>query len=155
LAALTTLIRFVGGIFIDWGDTDFYSACHEIFGVIAVQHTQLNYRTLGLGAALLVVLVFAGKSAFSEGLSAREKSPPILTNNTTGSCDPELAQADLVPGTDVDGNPVAGVDLPTGPIPYPGQIAVPLRARAGRSPAYVTVDGAKLGPLLNPASACN
>jgi hypothetical protein len=154
LAALTTLIRFVGGIFIDWGDTDFYGACHEIFGVIAVQHTQLNYRTFGLGAALLVVLVFAGKSAFSEGLSARGKSPPILTNNPTGSCDPELAQADLVPGTDVDGYPVAGADLPSGPIPYRGQIEVPLKARHGRAPAYVVVDGAKLDPLLNPASAC-
>jgi hypothetical protein len=104
------------------------------------------------------VLVFAGKSAFSEGFSARGKSPPILTNNPagnlTGSCDPELAEADLVPGADVDGNPVAGADLPSGPIPYRGQIQVPLKARHGRAPAYVAVDGAKLDPLLNPASAC-
>lgn len=117
-----------------------------------MQHTQLNYRTLGLGAALFVVLVFAGKSAFSEGVAARGKPNAILTDSPAGPCDPALGQAELVPGTDVDGNPVSPADLASGPVPFKGQIEVPLKARAGRAPAYVAVDGAKLDPLFNPPS---
>jgi hypothetical protein len=148
-------LRLVGGIFIDWGDTGFRDLSHEISGVVAVQYTQLNYRILTVGAALLLVLVFAGKSAFSEGVSARGKPGSILTDNPSGACDPELGQADLVNGTDVDGQAVAPATLASGPIPLRGQIEVPLRAKGGRAPAYVAVDGAKLDPLLNPKSACH
>lgn len=119
-----------------------------------MQQTQFNYRSLALGAALLVVLVFAGKTAFSEGVSARGKPDPLLTDNPSGDCAPELGQADLVNGTDVDGKAVAPATLSSGAIPLRGQIEVPLRARGGRAPAYVAVDGAKLDPLLNPHSSC-
>jgi hypothetical protein len=127
---------------------------HEISGVIAVQHTQLNYRIPGFGAALFVMLVFAGKAAFSEGVAARGNPDSILTDSPAGPCDPELSQAELVPGTDVDGNPVAPADLASGPVPLKGQIEVPLKAQGGRAPAYVAVDGAKLDPLLNPKASC-
>ena len=119
-----------------------------------MQHAQLNYRMLGLGAALLVVLVFAGKSSFSEGVSARGKSGGILTDNLSGPCDPQLGQAELMNGTDVNGNPVTPADLAGGPVPLRGQIEVPLQAKPGRAPAYIAVDGSKLDPLLNPQSSC-
>jgi hypothetical protein len=147
-------LRLVGGIFIDWGDTGFCDGSHDISGVIAVQYTQLNYRSLSVGAVLVVLLVFAGKSAFSEGVSARGKPDPLLTDNPSGACAPELDRADVVNGTDVDGQAVAPANLASGPIPLRGQIEVPLRARGGRPPVYVAVDGAKLDPLLNPRSAC-
>ena len=119
-----------------------------------MQHTQLNYRTLALGAALILMLIFAGKSAFSEGMADRAKPDPILMGNSPGPCDPQLAQADLVGGTDVDGNPVAPADLSSAPVPFRGQIEVPLKPKPGRAPAYVAVDGSKLDPLLNPPSSC-
>lgn len=119
-----------------------------------MQHTQFNYRSFAVGAALVVVLLFAGKSAFSEGVSARGKPDPVLTDNPSGACNPELGQADLVNGTDVDGEAVAPATLSSGPIPMRGEIEVPLRAKGGRAPAYVAVDGARLDPLLNPHSSC-
>ena len=131
---------------------------HDIFGIIAVQHTQQNYRTLAIGVALVMTMVFAAKTAFSAGISDRGKPDailgggPILSGSAPGPCEPELDQAELVGGTDADGKPVAPADLATGPIPLTGQIAVPLKARRGRAPAYVTVDGAKLDPLFNPPS---
>ena len=119
-----------------------------------MQHTQLNYRMLGLGAALVLLLVFAGKTAFSQGILARGKPDAILTNSLNGPCEPELGQADLVPGTDMDGKPVAPADLGSAPVPLKGQIAVPLKGRSGRAPAYVMVDGSKLDPLLNQHPSC-
>jgi hypothetical protein len=107
-----------------------------------------------LGAALVVLLVFAGKTAFSQGILAQGKPDAILTDSLNGPCDPELGQADLVPGTDVNGNPVAPADLESAPLPFKGQIAVPLKGKPGRAPAYVTVDGSKLDPLLGPQSSC-
>src|ERR1700733_12780332 len=44
LAALIGDLPPVGGIFIDWVDTGVSGLSHAIFGVIAVQHTQGNYR---------------------------------------------------------------------------------------------------------------
>ena len=119
-----------------------------------MQQAQFNYRAMSVGAALFVALVFAGKSAFSEGLSDRGKPNSILNDKMSGPCAPELGQADLVNGTDVDGNSVAPANLASGPIPLRGQIEVPLKAPRGRAPAYVAVDGAKLDPLLNPKSSC-
>jgi hypothetical protein len=100
------------------------------------------------------MLVFAGKSAFSQGAAARGKPDPILTDNPSGPCDPKLDQADLTPGRDGDGNRVTPADLPGAPITFKGQIAVPLKAASGVAPAYVTVDGSKLDGLLNPKPAC-
>jgi hypothetical protein len=114
---------------------------------------------VALGAALVTVLVFAGKSAFSDGILDSGKPGSILTDSQTGPCTPDLAGADVVNGTDVDGDAVPQADLARGSIPMGGQIAVPLGPRkagasTARAPAYVAVDGAKLDPLLNPKSSC-
>ncbi len=121
-----------------------------------MQHTQGNYRRAALRALLVVVLVFAAKSAFSAGIADRGKPDPILTGAADGPCDPQLAQPDLTPGTDVQGHQVASADIQNGPIPFQGQVAVPLKPAPGRggNSAYVMVDGKKLDPLLNPKPAC-
>ena len=90
-----------------------------------MQHTQGNYRTLGLGALLVVALIFTGKAAFSAGIADRDRPDPILSPQADGPCDPALASPDLTPGTDVDGHQVASADIQNGPVPFSGQVAVP------------------------------
>jgi hypothetical protein len=109
-----------------------------------------------------VVLIFAGKPAFSAGIAEAGKPDPILGDPiqygaAKGACDPALAGADVTPGVDVDGHAVAGADLPAPPVHVDGQIAVPLKPARGRggNSSYVTVDGKKLDPLLNPQPACH
>jgi len=118
-----------------------------------VQHTQVNYRSGALGALLVVVLLFAGKSAFSAGIADRSKPDPILTGQADGPCDPQLAQPNLTPGTDVEGHQVAPADIQNGPIPFQGQLPVPLKQ--GHAPAYVAMDGKTPDSFLNPKSACH
>lgn len=118
-----------------------------------MQHTQGNYRSAALGALLVVVLVFTAKSAFSAGIANRGKPDPILTGQADGPCDPRLAQPNLTPGTDVEGHQVAPADIQNSPIPFQGQLPVPLKQ--GQGPAYVAVDGKTPDSLLNPKSACH
>jgi hypothetical protein len=110
----------------------------------------------GLAALLVVALVFAAESAFSAGIAQRGKPDPILSGEADGPCDPQLGQPEFTQGTDVEGHQVAAADIQTGSVPLQGQIMVPLKSGQGtrRAPAYVTVDGDKLDPLLNPKSAC-
>lgn len=124
---------------------------------------QENYRIAARCGLVLVALVFAGKAAFSAGIADRGKADPILGAPPTLSgslptpsprpCDPALELADVTPGLDVDGKPVASADLPIPPIHLDGGIAMPLKPTPGRAgnSAYVMVDGRKLDPLLNPA----
>ena len=118
-----------------------------------MQHTQGNYRSAALGALLVVVLVFTAKSAFSAGIANRGRPDPILTGQADGPCDPRLAQPNLTPGTDVEGHQVAPADIQNSPIPFQGQLPVPLKQ--GQGPAYVAVDGKTPDSLLNPKSACH
>jgi hypothetical protein len=67
--------------------------------------------------------------------------------------------AEYVPGMDATGRPVVPADVGAPPVPVPDGIAVPLRngragqghnrATSGDSP-YVSLDGKRLAPLLNP-----
>ena len=122
-----------------------------------MQHTQGNYRLTVLGALLVVALIFAAKSAFSAGIADRGQADPILGGPiltgpilNDGPCDPGTAEADLTPGTDVDGHPVAPANLDQGRVPVPSQMMVRLK-----NGSYVAVDGNKLDPLLNPKPACH
>ena len=120
-----------------------------------MQHTQGNYRSAALGALLVVALVFAGKSAFSAGIADRGKPDPILTGSgPTAPATPPLAQPDLTPGTDVEGHQVASADIQNGPIPFQGQVAVPLKPGppAGRQFRLCHGGRQEAGPALNPAS---
>ena len=122
-----------------------------------MQHTQVNYRTAAIGVFLVLAFVFAAETAFSAGIADRDKPDPLLSGAADGPCDPAMGQADLTPGTDVQGHQVASADIQTGPVPLQGQILVPLKSgqgRRGSAPAYVAVDGKKLDPLLNPPPSC-
>ena len=122
-----------------------------------MQNTQENYRRLALGGLLVVALVFAAETAFSAGIAERGKPDPILAGTADGPCDAALGQPDLTPGTDVEGHQIASADIQNGPVPFGGQIAVPLRPARGKggNSAFVMVDGKKLDPLLSPKSPCH
>ncbi len=85
---------------------------------------------------------------------------PLLDGGDTASC---AAQTDYAAGADVQGRPVAAADVAAAPVPVPDEIAVPLshgqngvqghRQTTGTTQgegAYVSLDGKKLAPLLNP-----
>ena len=107
-----------------------------------------------------MALIFVTKTAFSAGIADRGQpdpilggpilTGPILDDAPRGPCNPDTAEADLTPGADVDGHPVAPANLDQGNVPVPGQMMVQLK-----SGSYVAVDGSKLGPLLNPKPACH
>ena len=120
-----------------------------------MQHTQENYRKAVASALLVVAVIFGAKTALSAGISDRGKPDPILSDPKDGPCDPALDQPDLTPGTDVEGHQVASANVENGPLPMQGQVLVPLKGPRGRAPSYVTVDGKKLDPLLNPKPACH
>ena len=145
-----------------WFDLVLRGACHEIIGIIAVQHEQFNFVRTGTKAALVTILLLAGGSVSAGTIVHPSRPDPLLDGGPTAPC---AAGADYAPGTDANGNSVIPADVAAGPVPLPDGVAIPLggnppRGRQARNrPAtqlggdrtYVTVDGKKLEPLLNPA----
>ena len=119
-----------------------------------MQYAQQNFKGVAIWGLLVCALVFCAQTAFSAGIAQRGKPDPIMTGAMDGPCDPALAQPDLVPGTDVEGHQVASANIENPGVPMQGQILVPLKSPKGRAPSYVTVDGKKLDPLLNPRPSC-
>jgi hypothetical protein len=129
------------------------TTCHEISGIIAVHHKQFNFM-LPVAAALMVWVSAPGWAATMAGPS---KPDPLLDGGPTAPC---AAGADYAAETDVNGAAVAPADVGARPVPVPGAIAIPLnqgrrdhrdRPNSGNpDSAYVSIDGAKLAPLLNP-----
>jgi len=121
-----------------------------------MQHAQLNVvRNVAIAIALLAAL-----PAIAGTITGPSKPDPLLDGGPTASC---AAGADYAAGTDANGKPVAPADVGAQPVPVPDQIAIPLaqagprgRVRPGMGDsAYVTLDGKKLAPLLNPPSCRN
>jgi hypothetical protein len=135
-----------------WVDTVLRRNCHEIYGIVAVQQTQFNVvRRAKDTLAIAGVLLALSLPVRAAGVAADSKPDPLLNDGPTTAC---AAGADYAAGTDVNGHPVTPADVAAGPVPVPGAIAVPLAknrqgSRAGDS-AYVSLDGKKLEPLLNP-----
>ena len=105
-------------------------------------------------AALFSALILAFSPP--SGLRAASAADPLLQG---GPVDPCQAGADYVPGRDSSDQAVPPADVGQGPVPVPDQVAVPLGGRQGRGPSrpgqpgdrgYVSLDGRKLDPLLNP-----
>jgi hypothetical protein len=86
----------------------------------------------------------------------------LLDGGPTSAC---AAGADYAAGTDANGRPVVPADVAAGRVPLPDAVAIPLgnnqggkrngnRRRANPmtpgDSTYVTLDGQKLEPLLNP-----
>ena len=120
-----------------------------------MQHTQLNFVRLGTICVLAFVLLAVPARA---GTMAHPSPPdPLLDSGDTTAC---AGQPDYAAGTDATGRPVVPADMGAAPVPVPDGIAVPLHSqgrRGGRfanpagDSAYVSLDGRKLAPLLNPS----
>jgi hypothetical protein len=114
-----------------------------------MQHTQLNFVRRGCKAALAALLILAAFPAAAGTITGPSKPDPLLDGGPT---------ADYAAGTDATGAPVVPADVGASPVPVPDVIAIPLARKApgsgqpGRGDsAYVSLDGRKLAPLLNPA----
>ncbi len=99
--------------------------------------------------------------AVSAGTIVQPSRPePLLDSGPTAPC---AAGVDYAPATDANGNFVIPADVAAGRVPMPDAIAIPFggnrvgnhgrhrrpNAQTGDS-SYVTLDGRKLEPLLNP-----
>jgi hypothetical protein len=121
-----------------------------------MQHTQFNFVRLRrevLSVALLILAAVPAQSATMAG--GPSKPDPLLDGGPPSGC---AAGVDYAAGTDANGNRVVPADVDARPVPVPDSIAVPL-ARAGPrgrvrpgmgDSAYVSLDGKKLEPLINP-----
>ena len=122
------------------------------------QHSFAKCRPALLGG---MALLFAANLALA-GTVANRAAPDPLLNPTPGPCAGLAAGPDYAAGTDADGQPVAPADVGAEPVPLPEAIAIPLhggQTQGRRGPSqgtgtgdrpYVTLDGRKLAPLLNP-----
>ena len=138
-----------------WFDIVVLTSCHEITGITAVHHKQFNF--VG-GIALIILASAPGLAATMAGPS---KPDPLLDGGPTAPC---AAGADYTAGTDANGAAIVPADVGSRPVPVPDAIAVPLNQgrrdpngqskpnEGKRDSAYVSIDGAKLAPLLNPPS---
>jgi hypothetical protein len=139
--------------FIGSFDTVLRAPCHDIFGFIAMQQTQHCFKVPFL--ALLL-----GGPACAGTMARPTPRDPLLDGGDTTAC---AAGADYIAGADASGKPVVPADVGAPKVPVPDSIAVPVqgsRKQAGRGRsnpnalgsegAYVTLDGRKLEPLLNP-----
>jgi hypothetical protein len=124
-----------------------------------MQHTQLNVVKLGAKAAGLLFLLTL--PALAAGTIAQPSKPdPLLDGGPTAAC---AAGADYAAGTDTNGRPVVPADVAAPGVPVPDAIAIPLAQNGHRGrlrpttgdSAYVSIDGRKLAPLLNPPSCRN
>ena len=140
-----------------WVDTVLRRNCHEIYGVVAVQQTQFSVAKRTKATLVIAGVLLLSLPVRAGGIIADSKPDPLLNDGPTTAC---AAGADYAAGIDVNGRAVAPADVAVPPVPVPGAIAVPLaknrrggRPRQGDS-AYVSLDGKKLEPLLNPP-ACH
>jgi hypothetical protein len=134
------------------------TACHEISGIIAVHHKQFNFVWPKVIAA--AALLWADQPLMAATMAQPSKPDPLLDGGPTAPC---AAGPDYAAASDVNGNPVAPPDVAARPVPVPDGIAIPLggnpAGRRGRptnpetlgsTGTYVSLDGRKLAPLLNP-----
>jgi hypothetical protein len=131
--------------------------CHEISGIIAVHNKQFNFIGLLAAAAMLS---WTGAPGNAATMAQPSKPDPLLDGGPTAPC---AAGADYAAGIDTAGQAVIPADVAAGRVPLPDAVAIPLgntrggNRRRAHAPvpngdsAYVSLDGKKLEPLLNPA----
>jgi hypothetical protein len=134
-------------------DTVLRDDCHEINGIVAVQHLELNFVRYGTRIAVLSVLLGCANPAVCGTITHPNPPDPLLDGGPTTAC---TAGVGYAAGTDVNGRPIAPADVAAAPVPVPGNIAVPLHGGAmnpatgaGTGP-YVSLDGKALDKLVNP-----
>ncbi len=129
-----------------------------------MQHAQYNFVIAAL--LMLAMPVLAGTVA------KPHKPDPLLDGGPTAPC---AAGTDYTAGTDANGKAVVAADVAARPVPVPDEISIPVGGSGAQAPAptrrsrgrqaanpsadprmlggqgsYVSLDGRKLGPLLNP-----
>jgi len=124
-----------------------------------MQHAQLNFTRCGTKWLAALWLLMAVTPAMSGTIAKPSRPDPLLDGGPTSACD---MGADYVPGIDATGRAVVPADVGAPSVPVPDAIVVPLRngrAGQGRNPVaaqgdspYVSLDGKRLAPLLNPPS---
>jgi hypothetical protein len=129
-----------------------------------VQHKQFNFARAGTKLTLVTLLAFALSPAWAGAITQPSRPDPLLDSAPTAPC---AAGVDYAAGTDSNGQAVVPADVAARPVPVPDAIAIPLRnapptdgrwgrssaanpQAAGRDSTYVSLDGRKLEPLLNP-----
>ena len=155
LAVLARSRSFMGLL-----DRVILTACHDIIGIIAVHNKQFNFVWRGALLVAPVLFLGAGQPGSAGTITGPSRPDPLLDSGPTSPC---AASVDYAAGTDANGQPVIPADVAAAPVPLPDGIAIPLgnnrgnqRARRSRSnamngdSAYVSLDGQKLEPLLNP-----
>ena len=118
-----------------------------------MQHTQFNVAI----HVATVILLLAAFPVAAGTMAGPSKPDPLLDGGPTTAC---AAGVDYVAGSDANGNDVVPADVGASAVPVPDQIAIPLarNSQGGRvrpttgNSAYVSLDGRKLAPLLNPPS---
>jgi hypothetical protein len=116
-----------------------------------MQHTQFNVSS----HVVTIILLLTAFPAAAATMAGPSKPDPLLDGGPTTAC---AAGADYAAGIDANGNAVVPADVGAQRVPVPDEIAIPLargsqggrvRPTAGNSD-YVSLDGKKLAPLLNP-----
>ena len=136
------------------------TVCHEISGIIAVHNKQFNFVWSKSLSAVAVLLAGISTPGLAATMAQPSKPDPLLDGGPTSSC---AAAADYAAGTDANGQAVIPADVAAGRVPLPDAVALPLGNHRGNQTArrggpnrpngdsaYVSLDGKKLEPLLNP-----
>ena len=105
---------------------------------------------------LLLLMLVAGPVCAAT-MAKPAKPDPLLDGGPTAPC---AAETDYAAGSDVNGHPVPPADIGAPKVPMPDAISVPLHAgrqghHGGRPQVqgevpYVTLDGRRLEPMINP-----
>ena len=112
-----------------------------------MQHTQYNF--------VAVILLSLAVPASAGTIAKPHQPDPLLDGGPTSPC---AAAPDYAAGADVQGRKVVPADVGATAVPVPDSIAIPLAQNGHRSrvrpgmgdSAYVSLDGRRLAPLLNP-----
>ena len=122
---------------------------------------QFNFVWRKARWVAVALLCGAAQPAPAGTIAGPSRPDPLLDSGPTSPC---AAGADYAAGTDANGQPVIPADVAAGRVPLPDAVAIPLgdnrnRGRYQHRPnsqtlggdsSYVTLDGRKLEPLLNP-----
>jgi len=103
----------------------------------------------------LALLVLAAAPVQAATMAQPAKPDPLLDGGPTAPC---AEGTDYAAGSDVNGHFVSPADIAAPKVPVPDAISVPLhagrqahrRGRPGGEVPYVSLDGQRLEPLVNP-----
>src|SRR5690349_17088136 len=175
LAVLARSRSFMGLL-----DKVILTACHDISGIIAVQHKQFYFVWQGGKIAVLTMALVVARPVLAGTIVQPSEPDPLLDGGPTDPC---AAGVDYAATADTGGQAVVPADIEARGVPLPDSIAVPLGPRPVQNPGrnrapdrmrnqagnpvrpsgappnpvalggdstYIVLDGRKLEPLVNP-----